>query len=59
MFCPAKTISNSFLIVRKIYSPFGVSFGARLEHFLDQAGLFTGLNVFEPVQDLPHNLSGC
>ena len=33
---------------------------ARFEaHFTDKTGFFLGLNVFEPVQDLPHNLSGC
>ena len=27
-----------------------------LEHFPDQTGFFIGLNVFESVQDLPHDL---
>jgi hypothetical protein len=30
--------------------------GAHLEHFPDQTGFFIGLNVFESVQDLPHDL---
>jgi len=30
--------------------------GAPLEHFPDQTGFFIGLNVFEPVKDLPHEL---
>ena len=30
--------------------------GAPLEHFPDQTGFFIGLNVFKPVQDLPHDL---
>jgi len=30
--------------------------GAHLEHFPDQTGFFIGLNVFDPVQDLPHDL---
>ncbi len=30
--------------------------GALLKHFPDQTGFFIGLNVFEPVQDLPHDL---
>ena len=30
--------------------------GALLERFPDQTGFFIGLNVFEPVQDLPHDL---
>jgi hypothetical protein len=30
--------------------------GAHLEHFPDQTGFFIGLNVFEPVQDLAHDL---
>ena len=33
-----------------------MSLGALLEHFVDQTVFFIGLNVFEPVQDLPHNL---
>jgi hypothetical protein len=32
------------------------SLGALLEHFPDQTGFFIGLNVFEPVQDLAHDL---
>ena len=30
--------------------------GCALEHFPDQTGFFIGLNVFEPVQYLPHDL---
>ncbi len=30
--------------------------GALLEHFPDQTGIFIGLNVFEPIQDLPYDL---
>jgi hypothetical protein len=30
--------------------------GALKEHLPDQTGFFIGLNVFEPVQDLPHDL---
>ncbi len=30
--------------------------GALLEHFPDQTGFFIGLNVFEPLQDFPHDL---
>ena len=41
--------SNNFQCVRG-------PFGALLEHFPDQTGFFIGLNVFEPVQDLPHDL---
>jgi hypothetical protein len=29
--------------------------GALLEHFPDQTGFFIGLNVFEPVQNFPHD----
>ena len=56
MFCPAKTISNLFQVVRTISNPFVASLGALLEHLPDQTGFFIGLNVFEPVQDLPHDL---
>jgi len=56
MFSSAKTISNWFQVVRTIYNPFGASLGALLEHLPDQTGFFIGLNVFEPVQDLPHDL---
>ena len=30
--------------------------GPLLEHLPDQAGLLVGLDVLEPVQDLPHDL---
>jgi len=29
---------------------------APLEHFPDQTGFFISLNVFEPVQNFPHDL---
>jgi hypothetical protein len=32
------------------------SLGALLERFPDQTGFLIGLNVFEPVQDLSHDL---
>ena len=51
----AKTISNWFQVVRTIYNLFGASLGALLEHLLDQTGFFIGLNVFEPVQNFPHD----
>ena len=41
--------SNNLQLVR-------ASLSALLEHFPDQTGFFIGLNVFEPVQDLPHDL---
>jgi len=39
-----------------MYKPFGASLGALLEHFPDQTGFFIGRNVFETVQNLPHDL---
>ena len=36
--------------------PVRATLGAPLEHFPDQTGFFISLNVFEPVQDLPHDL---
>ena len=56
MFWAAKTISNSFQVVRTIYNSFGASLGALLEHLPDQTGFFIGLNVFEPVKNFPHDL---
>lgn len=36
-------------------NPFGPSLSALLEHLSDQAGFLVGFNVFESVQDLPHD----
>ena len=36
--------------------PVRATLGAPLEHFPDQTGFFIGFNVFEPIQDLPHDL---
>ena len=52
----AKTISNSFQVVRTISNPLGVTSVPFLEYLPDQTGFFIGLNVFKPVQDLPHDL---
>ena len=41
--------SNNLQLVR-------ASLSAPLEHFPDQTGFFISLNVFEPVQNFPHDL---
>jgi hypothetical protein len=41
--------SNNFQFIRGFRD-------AHLGHFPDQTGFFVGLNVFEPVQDFPHDL---
>jgi hypothetical protein len=48
--------SNWFQVVRTIYNPFGAPLGAGLEHSPEQTGFFIGLNVFDTVHHLPHDL---